>query len=183
MVGEQHDLGPLSMGHFRKLQRVVFIPPHIEDHEHITLFRVQQVMRPGVHCGLDVRHIGADHLHVNGLASKFTEADPVVARSAISVQQPVCDDSPAHLAMPVFSSGQTAWQIAPSRGLLGNDDFIFCAGGGIMSHPQGAGAGVIALRQAAEAAREGVAVQDYAIRHNELQAALETFAEPVFALD
>ncbi len=129
------------------------------------------------------RLAGADHLHVNGLASKFTEADRTVARSAMSVQEPVCDDAPAHLAMPVFSSGQTIWQIAPSRSLLGNDDFIFCAGGGIMSHPQGAGAGVVALRQAADAAREGVTIQDYALRHSELQAALETFAKPVIALD
>jgi ribulose-bisphosphate carboxylase large chain len=89
------------------------------------------------------RLAGADHLHVNGLANKFTEEDAVIAQSATSVQQPVCDGGPEHLAMPVYSSGQTVWQIAPTRGLLGNDDFIFCAGGGIMRHLRRAGAGVI----------------------------------------
>lgn len=129
------------------------------------------------------RLAGADHLHVNGLANKFTEKDPVIAQSASSVQEPVCDDGPAHLAMPVFSSGQTVWQIDPARRLLGNDNFIFCAGGGIMSHPQGASAGVMALRQAADAARNGVAILDQAKDYTELSAALETFPEPKIELE
>ncbi len=124
------------------------------------------------------RLAGADHLHVNGLANKFTEEDSVVAQSAISVQQPVCDAGPAHLAMPVYSSAQTVWQIDPARSLLGNDDFIFCAGGGILSHPGGAGAGVIALRQAADAARQGIDIKEFATQHSELQAAMNAFAQP-----
>jgi len=47
------------------------------------------------------RLAGADHLHVNGLANKFTEEDSVIAQSATSVQTPVCDEGPTHLAMPV----------------------------------------------------------------------------------
>ena len=120
----------------------------------------------------------ADHLHVNGLANKFTEGDAVIAQSATSVQHPVCSNGPAHVAMPVYSSGQTIWQIDPARSLLGNDDFIFCAGGGIMSHPDGAAAGVVALRQAADAARNGINIQKYASQHSELQAALTTFTQP-----
>jgi ribulose-bisphosphate carboxylase large chain len=93
------------------------------------------------------------------------------------VQTPVADGGPAHLALPVYSSGQTVWQIDPSRSLLGNDDFIFCAGGGILSHPGGAAAGVIALRQAADAARDGIDIQDHAKKHPELQAAVDTFPQ------
>lgn len=129
------------------------------------------------------RLAGADHLHVNGLANKFTEDDSVVAQSAKSVQSPLFDDGgPEHCAMPVFSSAQTVWQLAPARSLLGNDDFIFCAGGGIMSHPAGVAAGVAALRQAAEAARDGIAITDHAAHHPELRAALETFARPEITL-
>ncbi|WP_269499895.1 ribulose-bisphosphate carboxylase large subunit family protein [Castellaniella sp. S9] len=125
------------------------------------------------------RLAGADHLHVNGLANKFTEADAVVAAAARAVQQPVCaEGGPPHLAMPVYSSGQTAWQLGPARDILGNDDFIFCAGGGIISHPDGAGGGVRALRQAAAAARDGVPVQEAAKDAPELAAALRTFAQP-----
>lgn len=125
------------------------------------------------------RLAGADHLHVNGLGSKFTETDSIVAQSARSVQAPVFfDGGPDHVAMPVYSSAQTAWQVAPSRDVLDNDDFIFCAGGGIQGHPDGSGAGVIALRQAAEAAREGIPVETYAKTHRELKRALETFKRP-----
>ena len=129
------------------------------------------------------RLAGADHLHVNGLASKFTEPDKVVAESARSVQEPIFNNGgPAYSAMPVYSSAQTIWQIAPARALLGNDDFLFCAGGGIMSHPEGPGAGVVALRQAADAARNGVDIKEYAREHPELQAAVDTFPETRVAL-
>jgi ribulose-bisphosphate carboxylase large chain len=129
------------------------------------------------------RLAGADHLHVNGLASKFTEPDSVVAESARSVQRPVFyDGGPDHPAMPVYSSAQTIWQIEPARTLLGNDDFIFCAGGGIMGHPDGPAAGVIALRQAADAAREGVPLERYAVKYSGLQTALDTYRKPEIEL-
>ncbi len=124
------------------------------------------------------RLAGADHLHVNGLASKFTEPDSVVAQAARSVQAPACRGGAPHAAMPVFSSAQTIWQVEPSRNLLGNDDFIYCAGGGIMSHPGGPAAGVVALRQASEAAREGVSIADYARHAGELRDAVSAFPKP-----
>ena len=119
---------------------------------------------------------------MNGLANKFTEADDVVAEAARSVQSPVCTGGPDHVAMPVYSSGQTVWQMAPARRVLGNDDFIFCAGGGIMSHPGGPGAGVVALRQAAEAARDGVEITEAARAQPELAAALSAFKQPEITL-
>lgn len=125
------------------------------------------------------RLAGADHLHVNGLASKFTEEDQIVASSARSVQAPVfADGGPDYAAMPVYSSAQTVWQIAPAQKVLGNDDFIYCAGGGIQGHPDGPGAGVTALRQAADAAREGIDIKIHARSHRQLQVALETYKRP-----
>ncbi|MFN3825340.1 MAG: ribulose-bisphosphate carboxylase large subunit family protein [Pseudorhodobacter sp.] len=125
------------------------------------------------------RLAGADHLHVNGLASKFTETDAVVVQSARAVQAPVCEGvAPVMAAMPVFSSGQTIWQVGPSRAVLGNDDFIFCAGGGILSHPDGAAAGVMALRQACAAARGGVSLAQMAKDAPELARAIAHFPEP-----
>ncbi len=125
------------------------------------------------------RLAGADHLHVNGLASKFTEPDLSVARSARAVQAAVCGgEAPAMAAMPVFSSGQTVWQLGPSRQVLGNDDFIFCAGGGLIGHPDGAGAGVTAMRQAAEAARDGTLLDEQAKAAPELARAMAHFHKP-----
>ncbi|SEW32478.1 ribulose-bisphosphate carboxylase large chain [Cognatiyoonia koreensis] len=124
------------------------------------------------------RLAGADHLHVNGLANKFTETDAVVTEAARAVQAPLNDTVP-HRALPVFSSGQTAWQVGPTMELLGNDDFLFCAGGGIMSHPDGPAAGITSLRQAAAAQKEGVRVEEYAKEHPELATALVTFKSAV----
>jgi len=124
------------------------------------------------------RLAGSDHLHVNGLANKFTEDDDVVTNSARAVQAPLSEARP-HVALPVFSSGQTAWQVGPSMELLGNDDFLFCAGGGIMIHPDGPAAGITSLRQAAAAQKAGERVEDYAKDHPELAAALATFKSTV----
>lgn len=128
------------------------------------------------------RLAGADHLHVNGLANKFSENDATVAEAALSVQRPVSGNGgPEHIAMPVYSSGQTIWQIAPSRSILGNDDFILCAGGGIMGHPDGVAHGVLSLREAAEAARLGVALEEYAEAGGPLHRAINTYPKPEIA--
>ena len=113
------------------------------------------------------------------LASKFSEPDASVVRSARAVQAPVCaGDAAAMTAMPVFSSGQTVWQIGPTRTALGNDDFIFCAGGGLIGHPDGVAAGVRAMRQAAEAARDGQTLADKAQQAPELARAMAHFPAP-----
>ena len=121
------------------------------------------------------RMAGADHVHVNGLSNKFTESDDVVIEAARSVQSPL--PGQGYVALPVFSSGQTVWQIGPTVQALGNGDFLFCAGGGIMSHPSGPGAGIVALRQAAEAARDGIDVRAHARGHRELAEALDRFKQ------
>ena len=77
--------------------------------------------------------------------------------------------------MPVFSSGQTAMRIPDTYREMGNPDWLFLAGGGIMAHPMGAGAGARALQQAWQAAREGVPLARYAQTHAELAGALERF--------
>jgi ribulose-bisphosphate carboxylase large chain len=129
------------------------------------------------------RFAGGEHLHVNGLANKFTESDDVVGRAAQSVQQPISgNDGPAHIAMPVYSSGQTIWQLAPARKLLGNDDCIFCAGGGIMSHPGGAGDGATSLRDAANAALLGIPLKEFAAPGSPLESAIDHFERPVSLL-
>ena len=58
---------------------------------------------------------------------------------------------------------------------MGNDDFIFCAGGGILRHPDGVGAGVRAMRQAAKAARDGDSLSEKAADAPELARAIAHF--------
>ncbi len=119
---------------------------------------------------------GADHIHVNGLNNKFTESDAVVMEAARAVQTPI--DGLARSAMPVFSSGQTVWQVEPTAEQLGNQDFLICAGGGILAHPGGSADGVSAFRQAAEAVRRGISAEDFAKDAPELAAALGAYPKP-----
>ncbi len=117
------------------------------------------------------RLAGADHLHVNGLANKFSEDDASVVAAARSVLSPLWADAPMQ-AVPVFSSGQTGLVAAATYRALGSTDLIFAAGGGIFGHPSGVAPGVAALRQAWDAAARGVALAEYAQTHPELREAL-----------
>jgi ribulose-bisphosphate carboxylase large chain len=117
------------------------------------------------------RLAGADHLHVNGLANKFSEPDASVIAAARAVLTPAFADAPM-LAMPVFSSGQTGLQAAPTYAALGCSDLIHAAGGGILGHPGGIRAGVAAMRQSWDAAIAGAPLATHAVQHPELRAAL-----------
>lgn len=121
------------------------------------------------------RVAGVDHMHVNGLRNKFSETDESVMRSARSVTEPLFKSKSCAI-MPVFSSGQSAVQAGETYAQLGHADCIYAAGGGIMAHPDGPAAGVLALRQAWDAAIAGVSAQDYAQSHPALAAALGKFA-------
>ena len=117
------------------------------------------------------RIAGADHLHVNGLANKFSEDDESVIASARDCLTPIWNDRPC-LAMPVFSSGQGVAQVPGTLAALGSTDLIYAAGGGIMAHPDGPAAGVESLRAAWDAAMEGVPLDRAAEASSALAAAL-----------
>lgn len=117
------------------------------------------------------RLAGADHMHVNGLANKFSEPDDSVIAAARAVLAPLWPEAPM-TAMPVFSSGQTGLQAAGTHAALGCADLIHTAGGGIFGHPQGVAAGVTAMREAWEAAMTGEPLSARAERSEALRAAL-----------
>jgi ribulose-bisphosphate carboxylase large chain len=122
------------------------------------------------------RLVGVDHLHCNGIANKFWEPDESVIASARECLKPMFEvPGKGCEIMPVFSSGQTARQAPPTFAALGSTDLLFAAGGGIMAHPGGAAAGVRSLRQAWQAAVEGISLETYAASHPELRAALDRF--------
>jgi ribulose-bisphosphate carboxylase large chain len=120
------------------------------------------------------RLAGADHMHVNGIANKFWEADDSVIASARECHTPMFAVKPCTV-MPVFSSGQSAKQAPATLAALGSTDLLYCAGGGIMAHPGGIAAGVQALRQSWDAAMAGIPLDTAARTHRELREALEKF--------
>ncbi len=122
------------------------------------------------------RLAGADHMHVSGLSNKFCEDDDSVIGSARACLTPMFPNKPC-IAMPVFSSGQTAVQPPETYRRLGSADLIYAAGGGIMAHPDGPKAGVTSLREAWDAALTGVDAEDYAKTHPALAAALAAYGK------
>lgn len=119
------------------------------------------------------RLAGADHIHVNGLRNKFWEPDDSVIRSAHAVLTPLGD---APVAVPVFSSAQTALQAPETYAALRSTDILYVSGGGIMAHPDGPVEGLRSINEAWEAAATGVSLEDYAATHPALQKALDTFS-------
>lgn len=117
------------------------------------------------------RLAGADHMHVNGLQSKFFEEDASVLASARECLTPMFAHKPCTV-MPVFSSGQSAKQAPATYQGLGSGDLIVTAGGGIMAHPDGPAAGVTSMRAAYEAAMAGVPLEQRAKQEPALAAAL-----------
>ena len=122
------------------------------------------------------RVAGIDHTHVNGIDNKFCEPNDSVIASARECLTPMfAPPHPGCEIMPVFSSGQSAKQAAPTWQALGSVDCMFAAGGGILAHPGGPAAGVRALRQAWEAAVAGIPAEVAARDAPELAAALGAF--------
>lgn len=118
------------------------------------------------------RLAGVDHVHVNGIRSKFWEADESVIRSARACLAPFAGVQPV---MPVFASGQWAGQAPELYSALRSTDLMHLAGGGIIGHPDGIKAGVQSMRDAWEAAVAGVDLSEYARTRPALQRALVHF--------
>jgi 2,3-diketo-5-methylthiopentyl-1-phosphate enolase len=73
--------------------------------------------------------------------------------------------------MPMPSGGITPANVADIVNAVGRDIMIG-SGGGIHAHPQGPRAGARALRQAIDAAVQGIKLEEYAKEHEELGVAL-----------
>src|SRR4029079_4914189 len=116
------------------------------------------------------RLAGVDQIHVNGIANKFWESDDSVVASIEACLKPMLGGFPV---LPVISSGQTGLQAPETYRRTKTIDVLYMAGGGIMAHPSGPGAGVAALRQAWEAAVAGTSLTDYGKTHPELRQQIE----------
>ncbi len=122
------------------------------------------------------RLAGIDHLHVYGLQGKFAQSDDEVIESTRDCLARL-DDASDDRVLPVVSNGQWAGTVPLTWSSLGTDDVAFMAGGGIVGHPDGAAAGVASIRQAWDAARAGVPLDEQARRAPELARALAFFGK------
>lgn len=118
------------------------------------------------------RLAGVDQLHVNGIQNKFWESDDSVVQSIEACLTPMAG---GHAVLPVVSSGQWGGQAPETYRRTKTVDLLYMAGGGILAHPGGAGAGVKALHQAWEAAVDGCTVAEAANKYPEFARSVEKF--------
>jgi len=117
------------------------------------------------------RLLGVDQFQINGIQAKYWESDDSFVRSFHDCMTPIFSESDRPL--PVVCSGQWGGQAIETYQRTGQTlDLMYLCGGGIHGHPQGSAAGVRAVRQAWEAAVEGLSLQDKASEHPELAASL-----------
>jgi 3-oxoisoapionate-4-phosphate decarboxylase len=122
------------------------------------------------------RLLGVDQFQINGIRVKYWEPDESFVRSFKAVSTPLfhAKDCP----LPVVGSGQWGGQAPDTFAQTGGSlDLMYLCGGGIVSHPGGAGAGVQAVKQAWEAAVQGIALDVYAKSHPALAQSIATFAD------
>jgi ribulose-bisphosphate carboxylase large chain len=116
--------------------------------------------------------VGIDHIHTNGLRNKFYESDQSVLQSVRACQEPLFD---RWRVLPVMGSGAWAGLAPDTWKEVGNSDLLFLCGGGILGHPGGIRAGVESVRQAWEAAMNGIDLHVHSKEHRELKEAMEFF--------
>ncbi len=120
------------------------------------------------------RLAGVDQLHVNGIQNKFWESDDSVVRSIESCLKPFLNEK---TILPVVSSGQWGGQAPETYRRTHTTDLLYMAGGGIMAHPLGPAGGVVALKQAWEAAVDGLSVKEAGKKYKEFGKSIEKFSK------
>lgn len=115
---------------------------------------------------------GVDQLHVNGIQNKFWESDDSVVASIESLKTSMFGH---RKILPVVSSGQWGGQAFETWRRTQTVDLLYMAGGGIMAHPMGPAAGVVALQQAWQAAVDGLTLEEAATQCPEFGKAVEKF--------
>ena len=78
---------------------------------------------------------------------------------------------------PIISGGMNALRIPGFFGNLGHCNLIMTAGGGSYGHVDGAAAGAISMRQAAQCWQQGADPIEFAREHHEFARAFESFPQ------
>jgi len=120
------------------------------------------------------RLLGVDQFQINGIGAKYWEPNDSFVRSFQDCSKPIFSD--ADRALPVVCSGQWGGQAPETYERTGRTlDLMYLGGGGIVGHPGGPAAGVRAITQAWEAAKQGISLETYAKNNRELAQSLEKF--------
>jgi ribulose-bisphosphate carboxylase large chain len=134
------------------------------------------------------RLIGVDQLHIGTVIGKLEASRAEVltlkekitaARSGGSGRYLPADWHGLKPVLPVSSGGLHVGLVHPLLDILGTD-IVVQIGGGVWGHPSGGKAGAKALRDAIEAYRTGVSLQEYAEKSRELAEALKKWGTTTY---
>ncbi len=121
------------------------------------------------------RLLGVDQFQINGIRVKYWEPDESFVKSFKAVSTPLFD--PSDCSLPVAGSGQWGGQAQETYDRIGGSvELMYLCGGGIVSHPGGAAAGVRAVKQSWDAAVQGIPLETYAKEHPELAQSIARFS-------
>lgn len=129
------------------------------------------------------RLIGLDQLHIGTIIGKMEGVKEEILSIEEEIEKKIIKEKGHHLAedwhniKPMFavcSGGLHPGSIPYLVETLGKD-IIIQAGGGIHGHPSGTKAGAKAMRQAIEAAKQGITLKTYSNNHKELADAIKKF--------
>jgi len=119
------------------------------------------------------RIIGVDQLHVGTVVGKMSENREEVLENIDALKAEMDGLKPV---LPVASGGLHP-RLVPALMETFGKDFVIQAGGGIHGHRDGTCAGAMAMRQAVDAAMQGIQLEEYAKTHKELKVALELWKD------
>jgi len=155
---------------------------HAHRAEHAALDKGENGISMAVLASIS-RIIGVDQLHIGTVVGKMAggRAEVMMIKEKTAGKGNAACWEPPTLrqdwlgtkpAFPVCSGGLHPGHVHALVRMFGND-IIIQAGGGVHGHPGGTVAGARAMRQAVDAAMEGVTAAEYAKKHKELRVALE----------
>jgi len=130
------------------------------------------------------RLIGVDQIHIGTVVGKMVGEMKEVKRLEDEIEKEFVKggrhtlEEEWHGIKPVFAvcSGGLHPGLVPKLIEIMGKNIIIQAGGGIHGHPKGTRAGAKAMRQALEAAMEGIELKEYAKEHKELYEALRKWS-------
>ncbi len=130
------------------------------------------------------RLIGVDQIHIGTVVGKMVGERKEVKHLEDEIEKEFVKggrhtlEEEWHGIKPVFAvcSGGLHPGLVPKLIEIMGKNIIIQAGGGIHGHPKGTRAGAKAMRQALEAAMEGIELKEYAKEHKELYEALRKWS-------
>ncbi len=118
------------------------------------------------------RLAGFDVIIMPGFGGRMFTSDEEVCRNAQACLEPMGTLRPS---LPVPGGSDWAGTLKQVYDKLGTTDFGFVPGRGVFGHPMGPRGGAASIRQAWDAIRSGVPMNEHARQHDELRAAMAAF--------